>query len=757
VAKEWPGIPLWKEQKLEKDYLQWLYKRRGPGREPVPFGPVLRDPHQFYIPSPPEVERRRIGALPDLEEELTRLRAVRVAQQPYGNMAELQREHELLAKSAKTSPETAAKLGFPNANPKRQAELARQIKELKVGYQPPPVQAGEIAKEVNRLRVQEADIAWTQAAREADEQFVRESYQWERSEWKKRAAAKPPEGPKGLHEVEFPDPAKARFKAKAKPKAGFRKLLTKRNLLIAGGALLAGALLLPKREHNTIEGLHPDSDGMGAQVMRSHSDFGSGWLGVRRGGVRVIRRISNLDDFKFSAMGNSETFAGKTREAHTEFKADFASRWDPLRKLAKELFEETGKKSAFKQLTESPQFRQALREGMKGESKLLGKGVQGQVHGYTAQMALGGKTHKFEFAAKRAYTPKELIAQQQSQAPMPEFFAKQEARRGVESLKHEAQVLGELGEQRSPSLYGQMDDQLIMEKFQGLEKLDDGLLLSSAEEGVLSSFIKGAHKKGYRHTDLHGENIVRVTGEGGKREAAVLDWGLANRFVKERGFGGKSSEAWEVSKDIINEEAKKAMGTTVNLRQYVEMADLRRIRAHGDILTGKAESEGIHGMIAAYKARTKPGATAASIAKEEQNLRMAARAVFDKAPMRQTQPAPVGRASSLGMRAEPSAIIQQPPKNIVMPQMNPGSMAGKSHEIRREAGIAATMMMESRVPSVNAYTRTAVMPQNVKEAVKRAIKRNKKFRKRSTQSVGIGLRSANKAGRGHVNYSSTLG
>jgi hypothetical protein len=577
----------------------------------------------------------------------------------------------------------------------------------------------DVVFESRRLDVQEADIAYSLQQQTAQNEFLEQAYRLD-----KRAIAGEPIPPK----------------AHTTPRAGFRRFLTKKNIAIAGGALLAGALLLPKSEHNTIEGIHPGSNGFGAQAIRLHSDFGSGWVGF----TKQIGRLSNRAfGSKFPGMGNSNTFAGKTREEHTEFKADFASRWDPMRKLAKELFEETAEKSAFKQLTESPEFKGAIKEAMEGPGKLLGAGAQGQVHGYTAKMALGGKTHQFKFATKSAYTAEEFKRLKPGKDPnveIPTVVADIYSKSSKQALERESQILGELGSMRTPSLYGQTEDnKLIMEMFEGLEDLKQGSALSEDEAKALTSFMKTAHKKGYTHTDLHRYNIARVVGEGGKREPVVLDWGTANRFQEVKGIGGGSEDAWRLSEKIISEEAERSIGSSVSARQYSEMSDLRRIKAHTSKTSTDAEHLAINSIMTHYNTIFSPNKTSEAVKASEAKVLDAAREVFGTVS---TMRPSVGEEVGTAVMRKPRGTAQlSPPKKL--PKQ------------RTKAVFADTILEEGAIrgqPRTSfAYAKTILDKANIE----RSVKRNKKFRKNSTQAVGVGLRSSQTATKGHMNYGST--
>jgi hypothetical protein len=100
------------------------------------------------------------------------------------------------------------------------------------------------------------------------------------------------------------------------------------------------------RAYKPINGLHPGSEGMGAQSVRSHSEFGSGW--------------------------------------------------DPLRQIARKIFKDLPAEEAYKKLLSSRRFASALQKGT--EVKKLGHGQSGMAHLFESEV----EGHAFKYVLKES-------------------------------------------------------------------------------------------------------------------------------------------------------------------------------------------------------------------------------------------------------------------------------------------------------------------------------------------------------------------
>lgn len=406
--------------------------------------------------------------------------------------------------------------------------------------------------------------------------------------------------------------------------------------------------------YNTIEGLHPGSQSMGAESIREHSSFGSGWqdglqiggmaAGVIAGGVALgalgswgwkkfgsdvvmstqesggarsrrkkqeriwnqqeswIHKIApskykNMGFFggvekpvdyvstgnggKFPAMGNKSkgSWSANIRESLTEFKSEFASRWDPTVKLAKKLFGDS--EDAISQLRSLPQFKEAMSMAMKKEGTLLGVGATAKSYARTGSFEYQGATHSFDFVSKELRSIDDMITGVEGKYPAmdkshAEIFYNL-ARN--DSLKRETNALKKLEwmgkKNRAPSYYGETENAIMMEKFNIVN--DFRKTPMRAEEGEnLTSFMKEAHRLNLSHTDLHGENMVRVmTRQGGKdvEEAAVLDWGMASRLT------GNDPHMPLTNQVLVDKMSSESFGRSITLDEYSKLADLKRIDA----------------------------------------------------------------------------------------------------------------------------------------------------------------------------------
>ena len=574
----------------------------------------------------------------------------------------------------------------------------------------------------------------------------------------------------------------------------WKGISTKSKILLGGAGILATAIAFNKKEDfNTIEGLHPYSDGMGAQVLRDHSDFGSGWLGlfsrsssiayrtskehIYRGAYDIyqlseeerIRRASEKfnafkeykeNKLKFPAMGSSNTFAARIRGEITEFKEDFASRWDPLRKLATKLYGESNE--ALGKLTGTSEFKSAVSTALKGEGKLLGKGAMGEARSYGAEMVLAGQKHKFDFVAKKA------INEEQGASA---FVQRSQLLQDV--ARSESASMERLGHLRSPSLYGRGrdfgtdDTTIVMEKFnlttplaeykeevfggETFKKIVAENPLSKDELVKLKSFMKTAHKKGITHTDLHKDNIVRaINPETGKSEIAVLDWGLANRFEEVAGIGGTQvSMANSVAMAKLQSGLLKKTGKVVSPQEYSKTADMLRVEAHSLLSKDSKRSSNLS-VNAIYHLQNKQSQLreAQEILNHYKHLGNTKPALMDDAylSVREAREA-VNRANTLL-----DEVIDNASSYIMKGDSSPSakglSIIEDAATVNLRSGgssPAATRVMSKKVSN-------SAIPTRVLQDKTVAAKRNKRFEESARKSVGIGLRSSARATKGHTGF-----
>lgn len=394
--------------------------------------------------------------------------------------------------------------------------------------------------------------------------------------------------------------------------------------------------------YNTIEGIHPGSEGIGAESIRAHTDFGSGWLGetlseafsvVRKAGKYDQDVLSNTLDVEFSGQrkrrlkkektekgqyswirtaaakrysvlsteaiddsqyvskggwrstGNGGKFSGMPNESEgamssmiraglTEFKSEFASRWDPLRKIATELFPEST--DALAKLKNMPTFEMAIKKALTTEGKLLGSGKTSKTFAHTASFDLGGKTHSFEFVAKVPRTIDEMVAGSHGQSPMQleeaDMWRRMTLQNFIPKETKALSALEDVSESVAPGYYGQFGDTIVMEKF-NITRDFKNTSMSPEQYKDVSSFMKRAHEKGITHTDIHRENLVKVATAEGKEEVALLDWGLAGRL------SGQNPEG-DLSKLVLVQQlSKHSMGKAINIEDYSKLADLKRLES----------------------------------------------------------------------------------------------------------------------------------------------------------------------------------
>jgi serine/threonine protein kinase len=601
--------------------------------------------------------------------------------------------------------------------PELEAELS-QFKAARASGRPiDPNRLTTIHREAERLRLEQYDIGWSAAKQAEQEAFAR--------------------GPIGI-----------------KPKSSIIKniLRHKKAIVIGGGLAIAGANILLSRRSmrskltniditealngNIIEGVHPGSQGMGAENVRRHSEFGSGW--------------------------------------------------DPLRRIAKEVFHDIPSDVAFKKLTTSKEFREAVRTGLEAGGKQIGRGAQGEVWAYKAAMSLGGKTSEFEFAVKKG-TPINPFMDPSSIAYQQERLSK--------VLGTEAKALETLGAERTPSFYGHgqefgmTEEAIVMEKFQlgtPLAKFEEQQMsgvsgfttskltqenpLTAREVSDLESFMKSAHKRGITHTDLHQDNVVRAINPlTGGEEVAVLDWGLANRFQQNYGVGGVESMV-SATQGVkrVRQQVAQAIGRPVGIQEYSEAADILRVRSHQF-----ASSESRRSSKLAVNAIYDYNMKVRDLRSAEQELAAAVGAPnVTQNYLREYQHMVQQRMASV---KEGEALLSEVSEGIA-DYLSGGVSHGKSSTMTD-----VLTAIERNVPNINiihkantasdmAYAKTlsaswmgdtvqaqgrSVLTAIDRQGKRQAIRRNAKFRDLSQKSVGIGLRSFANGNKGHVSFGST--
>lgn len=484
---------------------------------------------------------------------------------------------------------------------------------------------------------------------------------------------------------------------------------------------------------NTIEGLR--HGGLAENVRKMLTDFGSGWKGSPRISETNQNRLEpfNLNNGqKFSGMPNSGTMAASKREQLTEFKADFASRWDPMIKLAAKLFNNSD--DAMDILKNLPEFENAINLSLKKSGKLLGVGKTARTYSHKAVMEYQGKKYDFEFVSKKVRTVDDLKAGTKEIPGMPKNLAVRMNKMTVEDfVPREAKALSKLEgieENLSPSYYGTYNDSIIMEKFDvvgDLTKVD----LNEKDFSDLNIFMARAHDIKISHTDLHAENILKVKTPDGKEQIAVIDWGLASRLH------GKTPQAFKEKVNLVGDVSEELLGKRISMENYSNLSDLKRISAHKEKITDKSHHLGINALMFSGEIPTSKKAI--------ENVLMSnlSNSISKRAIKKQN-------ANVIG---EATEVIS--PKRAIKKQ-NTAFAATVSHNTdktvlaQRDRTVLAEK--ERTVPHLSDKT---VNIQDDRTQIQQAVKRNKRFNKISEEAVGIGHRAAHNASRGHRNFSTT--
>lgn len=330
-----------------------------------------------------------------------------------------------------------------------------------------------------------------------------------------------------------------------------------------------------KRKYNKNDGLHPGSEGLGAQSIRKHSDFGSGW----RGAIRLVdkqeavqyaeelyeenktisrKKAAHKIDYllnegkvhsiyqklgngvKFSAMPNRGTAAASIRGQLTEFKEDFASRWDKLKNIASKIYGHSD--DAYKKLLGSEEFKKALSSGE--QIGLLGKGAFGEAYKYKSNI----QGHEFEYVMKSTLKEHESI---------PKSLA-----RGQRALKTEEEALKTISGDIMPSLYGSDKNKIFMEYMPGKTIRDiqaSGQTIDIDIKKELESQMTDIAKKGYMNFDINPGNIMY---DPQSKRMSWIDFGMSMKGIDEKQALDKMKEAFNFNSDTWSSVTSK---TNVNI------------------------------------------------------------------------------------------------------------------------------------------------------------------------------------------------
>lgn len=297
-------------------------------------------------------------------------------------------------------------------------------------------------------------------------------------------------------------------------------------------------------EYNTIEGLHPGSDGLGAQSIRKNTDFGSGWRGLfvnreelAAAGVSTYeeyeaKRINKASKKINQLLGRDMSHIYQAREnwfdntlggkiynyieglhpgsegLGTEtlrMYSDFGSRWDPLKTMAKAIYNSD---DAYSKMLKSKEFQSALEGGTR--LKELGQGM----YGTASLMETTFKGQKFKYVRKDIHGIENPFLEPISEA------------KRVQALKSEFSIMGEVSDGIAPSPYGfsEKKNQMFMELMPGkpVEALTEELSPKVIKE--IESEIEAVASKGVYNPDIHAGNIMYDVPSG---KVSWIDWGMA--------------------------------------------------------------------------------------------------------------------------------------------------------------------------------------------------------------------------------------
>lgn len=463
--------------------------------------------------------------------------------------------------------------------------------------------------------------------------------------------------------------------------------------------------------YNEIEGLHPNSDGLGAQMIKTLSDFGSGW--------------------------------------------------DPAKALAKLVFKGVKKEEAFSKLRASDTFRSAIREAIETQKgKLLGAGEMGEALEYS--IALPGIKEKLPIVVKRGIVPKDVP----ERIPISTFSSAWES-----ATKRESTAMSSLEGISTPSLYatgeelGLRKDILVMEKMTGKTLKEGGAYPTKSESQKLFDIVKEMHTRGIRHTDLHAGNIMRVQkpkkegwGNAFRRfftketeeDIAIIDFGLSNRITADT-----MDEAWRIREGAIQAGAEGALGRKITRQEFEEALDIADVQGHYLAGQGKYEKSK---RLKQFFGRFLYSQSDTEIINESENLFRAvseAKSIFggSKTSENIRRSLPI-QSSKLSLKAEIESartlptgidIYGKTELNTFRAELESAKTIPAGVDIYGKTETAMSMNIEKTIPKRKL---TSVM----RAERTQQLKRMKNFNEAATKSVGIGHRAAKNAGRKHRQF-----
>lgn len=220
---------------------------------------------------------------------------------------------------------------------------------------------------------------------------------------------------------------------------------------------------------------------------------------------------------KFSGMPNSGTMAAEIREQLTEFKKDFASRWDPARNIAASVFKGIKGRKALNLLKKTEEWKTMLSTAEQLKELSYGS------YGTTYLMEGTFRGEKFKFVKK---VPNTKIVDENS-----DFLTGGPSKeKRIAALKKEASVMPIVQDRIAPSVYGfdEETNALYMELMPGktlheLHQEGTKIPINKILKEIKQEAKKVA-KQGVKNTDIHSNNIM-YDPETGK--VSWIDWGIA--------------------------------------------------------------------------------------------------------------------------------------------------------------------------------------------------------------------------------------
>ena len=467
------------------------------------------------------------------------------------------------------------------------------------------------------------------------------------------------------------------------------------------------------------------------QLRRYQKEYQSTKDRLAQGGQKISGKDDNYNTIEGLRHGGIAEWIRKSLTS-------FGSRWDPLRSLAKKMFKNVD--DSLERLKSSSFFKEAIEGGK--EIKPLGEGLYGSAT--LMETELGGQAFQYVRIDIHSSIAEKFAGFGESLAPSVETRAA--------ALKSEFSALSKVSDRISPSPYAfdPNSNTLYMEYMSGetlntMSEVPEGIVNKIREESIV------AGKRGVFNPDIHRGNILY---DKATDRVAWLDFGLA----KTRNQPVEANEL-NIMQKVISDKISTPIIPAVPLSVLSQTGGF--FEDWGDLVSSKS--------ITGLSKETMDYDTKVILEKFDYFGTKTPVELSAKLPKSHVGSNIPGAPAITGSMPSMAVVSQNASKTIV-PKSQISGLGILEEEARHKSTTSAF------VPQVSEVLPSSTMPGQISKTVrpgtipsqgavlpvidtsaetKAKVKRIKKFRKVSTDAVGIGHRAAYNAGRKHSGFRST--